>query len=313
MSDAATPTSEPTTSDSATLIDEIIRLSDFTFDRLPMLDIIGERLVENLSAALPDLVGEVCEASLASLDYLSMGQAVEGLPSPLLLATSTGVPFEGAILLAMDATLLLTATELMLGGDAKEISQDTKVFTPIELGFGEQVAAAILAELQRALSVVGSTSLVLDRVDTDPDAANIAKSASLCARMRISVALAGHVGNLDVLIPYDALEPIRPLLGKVYFGDRGEDQSPWQGLLSHQIERANVDIEVVLAEEVLPIQRIMSWKVGDAIQFGIQEGEEATMFGQGEAMFKVSLGKRDNGFIAVQITENIIGKEGDEA
>ena len=35
------------------LVDEIIRLSDFTFDRLPMLDIIGARLVENLSAALP--------------------------------------------------------------------------------------------------------------------------------------------------------------------------------------------------------------------------------------------------------------------
>ena len=30
------------------LVDEIIRQSDFTFDRLPMLDIIGARLVENL-------------------------------------------------------------------------------------------------------------------------------------------------------------------------------------------------------------------------------------------------------------------------
>jgi len=29
-----------------TLIDEIIRMSDFHLDRLPMLDIIGDRMVE---------------------------------------------------------------------------------------------------------------------------------------------------------------------------------------------------------------------------------------------------------------------------
>ncbi len=50
------------------LTDEIIRLSDFTFDRLPMLDIIGERLVENISVAFPDLMRALCEASLVQLD-----------------------------------------------------------------------------------------------------------------------------------------------------------------------------------------------------------------------------------------------------
>ncbi|MCP3877401.1 MAG: flagellar motor switch protein FliM, partial [Sulfitobacter sp.] len=76
MSESDTTARRPDEAGS-TLIDEIIRMSDFTFDRLPMLDIIGDRMVENLSVALPDLMRAMCEASLASLDYIPMGKVIE--------------------------------------------------------------------------------------------------------------------------------------------------------------------------------------------------------------------------------------------
>ena len=290
----------------ANLIDEIIRLSDFTFDRLPMLDIIGERLVENLTAAFPDLTRVACEASLVSLDYIPMGQVMEELPEPVLLAVGIGKPFEGEILLAIDRALLLTSIELMLGGSAANLNlEGVEGFTAIELGFGERLAAAILAELQRALSVVGSAALELDRVEIDPDAATVAKHNSLCARLKYSIAMAGQTGVLDVVIPYDALEPIRPDLSKIYFGDRGEGQSNWHDLIGGQIERAQMDLEVVLAEETIAIQKIMAWQPGDTINFGIEEGQDATMTCADAPMFKVSIGKRNNGFVAVQITEEL--------
>ena len=152
---------------------------------------------------------------------------------------------------------------------------------------------------------MGAATLELDRVETDPDAATVAKHNSLCARMKFSIAMAGKTGLLDVVIPYDALEPIRPDLGKIYFGDRGEGQSSWHDLIGGQIERAHMDLEVVLAEESIPIKKIMSWKPGDIIDFGIEEGQDATMSCADEPMFKVSIGKRNNGFVAVQITEEL--------
>lgn len=301
---------EETQTEGAQLIDEIIRLSDFTFDRLPMLNIIGERLVDNLSVAFSDLTGALCEASLTSLDYIPMGQIIEGLPMPVLLAVGTGKPFEGEILLGVDQTLLRTSVELMLGGSAKDAGQEmVESFTAIEVGFGERLSAAVMAEFQYALSVVGACSLELDRVELEPDTVSVAKSASLCARLKYSISLAGQVGALEIVMPYDALEPIRADLGKVYFGDRGEDQSMWQGLITRQIERAHVEMEVVLAEEAMPIQKVMSWKPGDTIAFAIEEGEVATMNCAKEPMFKVSLGKKNNGFVAVQITEEISQKE----
>lgn len=300
--------------DGTNLIDEIIHQSNFTFDRLPMLDIIGERLVENLSAAFPDLTGIACEASLASLDYIPMGEVIEGLPEPVLLAVGIGKPFEGEFLLAIDQTLLLTSIELMLGGNAKTLDfEGTEGFTAIELGVGARLAAAILAELQRALSVVGSAALELDRVEINPDAATVAKNNSLCAQMKFSLEMAGQTGMLDVIIPYDALETIRPDLSKIYFGDRGEGQSSWHDLIGVQIERAQMGLEVVLAEEAVAIQKIMAWQLGETINFGIEEGQDAIVTCVDAPMFKASIGKRNNGFIAVQITKELSPlKEPDE-
>jgi flagellar motor switch protein FliM len=229
------------------------------------------------------------------------------------MAVGTGKPFEGEFLLVMDQLFLMTTVELMLGGSAKEINLDeAQGFTAIEMGFGERIAAAIMAEIQRALTVVGKAELELDHVETDPDSIDIAKLTSLCARMQFDVAMAGHAGEIELVIPYDALEPIRPGLSKIYFGDRGQSNEQWQKLIEDQIERAHMDLEVVLAEELIPIQRIMAWKPGDVIDFGIEEGADATLVGSDEAMFKVSLGKRNNGFVAVQITEKFTTEEDPE-
>lgn len=306
-------TTHETATGGESLIDEIIRLSDFTFDRLPMLDIIGDRLVENLSVAFPDLTDASCEISLLSLDYLPLGQIIEAFPTPIFLAVGTGSPFDGEILLAIDHVLLLTSIELMLGGTVKQLKQDNATgFTAIEKGFGERLAAAIFAELQGALSVVSRAELELDRVETDQDAAGIVKLSSLCARLKISVEIVGHTGVLEVIVPYDALEPIRPDLSRVFFGNRGQDQSVWKGSVSRQIERALANVEVVLAQEEIALQKIFSWQPGDTVNFDIKEGEPALLRCADEVLFKVSLGQRNNGFIAVQITEPLSDKKDQE-
>ena len=70
------------------LIDEIIRMSDFSFERLPMLDIIGSRMADVWPAALSDLTRSVCEAALTNLEYLPLGQAIESFPDPILVAVA---------------------------------------------------------------------------------------------------------------------------------------------------------------------------------------------------------------------------------
>lgn len=292
------------------LIDEIIRMSDFSFERLPMLDIIGERLGDSISVALPDLTGVICEASLSQLDYVPMAQVLEALPAPAMLAVCSSPSFDGAILLAMDATLLLTAMELMLGGVPKPDGLVTpEKFTAIERGFGQRLARLIMTELQSNFALVGDIELELERIETDPDSATVTQPANLCVRLHLAIGLAGRTGALEVILPYDALAPVRPKLGKIHFGEPSDDGSPWREQLSSQIERATVDLEAVLTDVQLSIQDIMKWKSGDVVNLWIEEDHGATVICAQTPMFRAAIGKRNNGNSAICITEALEPEE----
>lgn len=292
------------------LIDEIIRMSDFSFERLPMLDIIGERLGDSLSIALPELTGVICEASLSQLDYVPMAQATDALPAPAMLAVCSSPSLDGEILLAMDATLTLTAMELMLGGVPRDDSQRTpERFTAIERGFGERLARLIMTELQSDFGLVGDIELELERVETDPDSAAVTQPASLCVRLHFAIGLAGRTGALEIILPYDALEPIRPKLGKIHFGAPSDDDNPWRGQLGSQIERATVELEAVLAEVEHSLQDIMTWKSGDVVNLWIEDNHDATVICAETPMFRAAIGKRNNGNTAIRITEALDPEE----
>lgn len=288
------------------LIDEIIRLSEFSFDRLPMLEILGERMAENVAIAIPELTRVICEASLVQLDYVTVGKAIEGLPAPAILALCSGDPIDGEFLVATDATLLSAALELMLGGEVKQLpKREDGEFTAIERGFGRRLSRLLVKEFEHSLGVVVDADLDVDVIETDPDAVNFAQPASLCVRLRFSVAMMGHAGVLEVLLPYHALEPIRPLLGKVHFGERNDGNTAWHDQLSAQIERSQMKLEAVFAEVPVPIQTILNWKRGDTLPLFVEEDHEATVTCAGLPMFRAALGKRNNGHVALQITEEL--------
>lgn len=288
------------------LIDEIIRMSDFSFERLPMLEIIGERLADGISLALPDLIGVLCEASLKQLDYVPMTQAMDALSQPSIMAVCGSQMLNGETLLAMDATLVLTALELMLGGDAKEeVNYRNKEFTSIERGFGLRLGQLIATEVCNSMAVVGDVDMEVDRVETSPDLAAVTQPANLCARMRVTVVLAGHAGLLEVILPYDALQPVRNKLSKVHFGEPSEDGNPWREQILEQIERSNVELETVFAEVSLPIQDIMKWQTNTTINLWVPETHESSVMCNGTEMFKATTGKRNNGNTAIRITETV--------
>jgi flagellar motor switch protein FliM len=292
------------------VIDEIIRMSDFNFDRLPMLDIIGERLADSLTAVIPELTGVICEASLTNQDYLPMAQAMDGLAVPSFLGVVEANHLNGEILMALDSTFALTAMELMLGGAPKgELKRQSEEFTMIERGFARRIGDVLTLELRRCLAMVADVDMELDRVETDPDAAMVTQPTSLVCRMRFAAALAGRTGAIEVIIPYDALEPIRPKLGKIHFGEPNEDGSPWKDKLTEQIERSVVELEAVLTEIELPIQTLLNWKPGETVNLWIEEDHEARVICAETDMFKALMGKRNNGNTAIRITERIEAEE----
>lgn len=161
----------------------------------------------------------------------------------------------------------------------------------------------MLNEFKRAMSVVAELTADVHRVETDLETANVAQPASLCVRLHLSIAMAGRAGQLELVLPYDALETLRPKLGKVHFGERGDPGSAWGEHINSQIERATVELEAVFAEIRVPIGEIMNWEPGTTLNLMVEEAHEATIVCSGSDMFRAGLGKRGNGNAAIRITE----------
>lgn len=292
------------------VIDEIIRMSDFSFERLPMLDIIGSRVAGFLPAALSSITNSACEASLTQLEYVPFGQAISTFPDPCIVAVASSAVLDGDFLVVMDAPLIISSLESSLGGEpsGRDVEPGAQ-FTAIEKGFGRRLANTVLAELRQSFSVIGDIVPELDRIETVPEAATVSQLANLCIQMDFGLKIGQQICRLLILFPYDALEPIQPQLSKVYLGERGDEESPWRSVMEQQIEAVTVELEVVLSEVAMPVRQIMALKPGDQILLAATEESECTVFCSGTALFQCVTGKRNNGSTAVCVTKEIVSKE----
>ncbi len=288
------------------LIEEMIRMSDFSFQRLPMLDIIGARLAGFLPVALSELTRSSCEASVTHLDYLPLGQAMSGFPDPALIAVASSPVLEGGFLIVMDPSLIWSSLETSLGGTPSVRStEDGTGFTAIERGFGMRLSKMILRELRQSFSVIGDILPEIESIQTDAEGAAVTQQANLCIRMELGVKISNQLCRLQIIFPYDTLEPIRPQLSKIYFGDRGDEISPWRNVLEKQVAAVTVELEVVLKEMQLPMRKIMALQPGDKIPLSVTEDDESVVYCSGTPIFRCVSGKKNNGAAAIRITDEI--------
>ena len=304
---AAAASQETTPREDEDLIEEIIRMSDFSFERLPMLDIIGSRMAVFLPAALSELTRSVCEAEFINIDYVPLSQAIESFPNPVLIAVASSPVLDGRYLVAMDAPLVLSCLETSLGGkpnaDRGKVGENG--FTAIERGFASQLAQLALSELRQSFSVIGDIAPELESIENDIEAAVVAQQASLCIKMEFELQISTEVCRLQLVFPYDTVEPIRLHLSKVYYGERGDEVSPWRDTITRSIESATIELEIVLTEREMFMREIMAMSPGHVLELPIGEDQESIAVCYGTALFKCVNGKRNNGLAAIRILDDI--------
>lgn len=300
---SSTQTQNPEAQVEPNIIDEIIRASDFSYENLPMLKIIGERLAATLATEMMDLTMGACDISLVQLDYVQAAQAMSALPEPSLFAIALAHELDGEILLATNSTLLLTAVELILGGNAKgPLNNDKMELTVIERSFGRQISDLIFSEFQNSFALADKVKFQLDRMETDADSASVAQPASLCVRLRFSCMLAGRSGEFTLVLPYDLMEPVRHKLNRIHFSDVADDYNPWRNQIEGQIKQSAVQLETVLAEISVPIGDMLAWSPGKTLNLWIDDSHETKVVCNDETMFAAEMGKSKNGNIAIKIS-----------
>ncbi|MGU3664380.1 flagellar motor switch protein FliM [Methylobacterium sp. A49B] len=273
------------------------------YERLPMLEIVFDRMIRLLSTSLRNLFQDNVEVTLDNITSVRFGDYLNAIPLPTLLGVFRAEQWENSGLVTVDSNLAYATFDLLLGGKRGGSSSrlDGRPFTAIEMTLVRRLVEIVLGDLEMSFQPLSPVTFGIDRIETNPRFATITRPGNAAILISLRLDVDGRGGMLQILFPYATIEPIRELLTQSFMGEKlGRDQV-WEGHLATEIWQADVTMEAVLHEMMLPLKQVMSLKVGETLMFDAKPSDLITVRCGDWALTQGRIGRVD-GHIAVQVT-----------
>ena len=110
-------------------------------------------------------------------------------------------------------------------------------------------------------------TLELDRMETNPRFAAIARPANAAILVKLRVDMEDRGGRIELMLPYATLEPIRELLLQMFMGEKFGRDTIWEGHLATELWSTRVPVEAVLDQQQLTLRDVMDFEVGQTLMF----------------------------------------------
>jgi len=290
----------------------LINAAMVNYERLPMLDIVFDRLVRLMSTSLRNLTSDNVEVSLDNVSTVRFGDYMNSIPLPAMLSVFKAEEWDNQGLMVTDSALIYSIVDVLLGGrkGTPAIRVEGRPYTTIETRLVERMVQVTLSDLSSAFDPLSPVSFNLDRMETNPRFATITQSGNACVLARLRVDMGDRGGRVEILIPYATLEPIRELLLQMFMGEKFGRDSIWETHLTKELYQTEIQLQAVLGEITVRLRDLLSWNVGTRIILNTRLEDELELRCGHFPMYKGPVGqKQDN--IAVRIEKYIPPKTED--
>lgn len=250
-------------------IQAIVDSGSVAYERLPMLEIIFERLVRLLSTSLRNFFTDNVEVTLESIRSVRFGDYINSISQPALLSVFKAEEWDNFGLITIESSLIYSVLDAMFGGKRGQPAPriDGRPFTSIENRMVRRVIELVLSDAEAAFKPLSPVRFTVDRVESNPRFVSISRPANAAIRVELKFDMEGRGGALHILLPYATIEPIRELLLESFMGEKLGRDPIWENHLATEVWQADVDVTCVLHETQLPLKRVMKLEIGDTLMF----------------------------------------------
>ena len=277
-----------------------------SYERLPMLEVVFDRLVRMLSTSMRNFTSDNVEVSLDNILSLRFGDYLNSIPLPAMLAVFKAEEWDNYGLLTIDSSLIYSIVDVLLGGRRGTAAMriEGRPYTTIERNLVERMVHVVLADLSAAFDPLSPVTFRFDRLETNPRFATISRpsNAAIVAKLRIDMEDRG--GRLELLLPYATLEPVRELLLQMFMGEKFGRDSIWETHLAEELWITDVELEAVLDEQVMSLKDILNLRIGSKIMLNALPDSAVELRCGDLPMFTGKMGRKGN-HIAVRVDEKI--------
>jgi flagellar motor switch protein FliM len=274
----------------------IIDSAMVSYERLPMLEIVFDRLVRLMTTSLRNFTSDNVEVSLDRITSVRFGDYLNSIPLPAILAVFRAEEWDNFGLVTVNSSLIYSIIDVLLGGRRGQsaIRIEGRPYTTIESNLVKRMIEVVLADAELAFKPLSPVKFNIDRLETNPRFAAISRPANAAILVRLRIDMEDRGGNVELLLPYGTIEPIRDVLLQMFMGEKFGRDPIWEGHLATEIGQAQIAVAAVLYEAQLPLRQLMTLGIGDTLTLELKP----------DAMVSVRCGN-------VILTEGRMGRVGD--
>ena len=285
-------------------IKAIINSTLVSYERLPMLEIVYDRLVRMLSTRLRNFTGDNVEVSLDNITSIRFGDYLNSIPLPAMLAVFKAEEWDNYGLLTIDSALIYSIVDVLLGGRKQTASLriEGRPYTTIERNLVEGMVHVILNDLSAAFDPLSPATFRFDRLETNPRFATIGRSANAVILAKLRVDMEDRGGKIELCLPYATLEPIRELLLQMFMGEKFGRDSIWETHLANELWRTDVEINALLGEVSLSLDDVINLEPGAQVLLNAGPQSDVVLRCGESPLFIGKMGQND-GNIAIRVED----------
>jgi len=287
-------------------IKAIINSALVNYERLPMLEVVFDRLVRMMTTSLRNFTSDNVEVSLDNITSIRFGDYLNSIPLPAILSVFRAEEWDNYGLIMVESSLIYSIVDVLLGGRRGTAAMriEGRPYTTIERNLVERMVSVVLSDMSAAFEPLSPVNFLHERIETNPRFATIARPANAAILIKLRIDMEDRGGRIELLLPYATLEPVRELLLQMFMGEKFGRDSIWENHLATELWSTEVDIQAVLDEKQMSLDEVLSMNVGDTIMFNATPDSPTVLRCGGISMVSGKMGRSGQN-IAVKVDKSL--------
>lgn len=242
-----------------------------SYERLPMLEIVFDRLVRLTTSSMRSFTSDNVEVSLESISSVRFDDYLNSIPLPAILSVFRAEEWDNFGLITVDSNLIYSIIDSLLGGGRgmQAVRVEGRPYTTIEMNLVRRMIEIILEDAENAFQPLTPVKLKLDRLETNPRFAAITRPNNAAILVELRVDMEDRGGRIEMLLPYATIEPIRNLLLQMFMGEKFGRDDIWEGHLASEVYAAEIEIDAVLVQQEMTLRDVMALEPGHTVMFDV--------------------------------------------
>lgn len=285
---------------------ELINSALVNYERLPMLDVVFDRMVRLMSTSLRNLTSDNVEISLDHISSVRFADYLNSIPLPAMLGIFKATEWEDYGLTVVDSALIYSIVDVLLGGrrGTPALRVEGRPYTTIETKLIERMLHVVLGDLSSAFDPLSPVNFRLERIETNPRFATITQDSNAGVLVRLRIDMGDRSGRIEIMLPYATLEPVRELLLQTFMGEKFGRDTIWESHLTRELFQTDIHLSAILGETTVKLTELLNWKPGSIVALNTRPEDAIEMRVGDHPMFMAKVGQKQ-GQVAVNIEEYI--------